>query len=377
MSKPVRVNGPYREDGKWRIYLIDGSSRKSFLYHSRAEAEAMKAGLAAKVSTLTAPVRTVGETLADYRDYRVRTRGVLPKTAEDHCRHLRALLPLDCPLTALTAEQAQRLYLAFVKRRNHYTGKPLSVATHQWVLRIAKCWGRFLLKSGATAINPFADVEPIGKSNAGKTQLTRDEAQRLSQLALQRATAGDTAAVGILLMLHLGLRQGEVCARVARDIDTGGQVLIIPFGKTATSRRRLKVPAWLQPHLVRLGEGKSPTELLFSDDGVRRRPHQYFWRKVHELCKAAGVPQVCPHSLRGLHATLAIEEGAAGEAVARALGHKSFEVTAKHYASADSVTNARLRRAGESLMPKDRVSDFLAQLTPQELSELRRRLFIQ
>ncbi|MBL9003243.1 MAG: hypothetical protein JNJ46_03300, partial [Myxococcales bacterium] len=47
-----------------------------------------------------------------------------------------------------------------------------------------------------------------------------------------------------------------------------------------------------------------------------------------ELCDAANVPRVCPHSLRGLHATLAIEEGASGEAVARALGHTRFEITA-------------------------------------------------
>ena len=105
-------------------------------------------------------------------------------------------------------------------------------------------------------------------------------------------------------------------------------MLIIPFGKTATSRRRLKVPHWLQPHLSRLADGKAAGELLFSADGQKPRPHQYWWRKVHELCDAANVPRVCPHSLRGLHATLAIEEGASGEAVARALGHTRFEITA-------------------------------------------------
>lgn len=347
------------------------------LFPTFAEAEAMKSKLIAHAATMTE--RTIDASLDEYREYRIKVRGVLPKTADDHCRHLRALLPVELPTTALSADKARRLYLEYAERPNQYTGKPISVATHQWVLLIAKCWGRWLVKSGGAAVNPFASVEPIGRANAGKVQLTRDEAQRLSQLAVERAQAGDTASIGVLLMLHLGLRQGEVGARVARDVDTDGQVLIIPFGKTATSRRRLKVPAWLRPYVLSLSAGKGPQELLFSADGTAQRPKQYWWRKVRELCAAAKVPSVCPHSLRGLHATLAIEEGASGEAVARALGHTSFEMTAKHYASADSVANARLARAGQSLgptesAPGDRVASFLAQLSPEELAELRRRL---
>ena len=374
--KPVRVNGPYAEAGKWRIYLIDESGRKSFFYESLAEAESMKAKLIAKVQAMRD--RTIGETLEEYCDYRLRVRGVLPRTAQDHARHLRALLPLDLPLASLTAERAQRLYREYSERPSQYTGKPISVATHQWVLLIAKCWGRWLVKSGATAINPFASVEPIGKAKIGKSQLTRDEAQRLSQAALQRAQSGERWAIGILLMLHLGLRQGEVSARVVRDVDTDGRVLIIPFGKTASSRRRLKVPAWLRPYLLSLCEGKTKTDVLFSSNkGDMIRGPQYWWRKVHRLCKAASVPLVCPHSLRGVHATLAVEEGASSEAVARALGHTSFEMTAKHYASADSVANARLAKATETLDPGSleptsaRVATILAKLTPDELAELR------
>jgi hypothetical protein len=44
-DKGVRKSGPYPEKGKWRIYLIDDSGRKAFLYASRDEAEQMKAKL--------------------------------------------------------------------------------------------------------------------------------------------------------------------------------------------------------------------------------------------------------------------------------------------------------------------------------------------
>jgi integrase len=378
VGKPIRVNGPYRDRDRWRIYLIDDSGRKSMLFDSREEAESTKSKLVERATALVE--RTIGESLDDYRDYRIKVRGVLPKTAEDHCRHLRGLLPIDLPIAALTAEKAHRLYLAYAERPNCYTGKPISVATHQWVLLIGKCWGRWLVKSGVSTVNPFAAVEPIGKPNAGKTQLTRDEAQRLSLVAVEKARSGDDAAIGVLLMLHLGLRQGEVGARVARDVDTDGKVLIIPFGKTLTSRRRLKVPDWLRPYVLSLTLGKEPTELLFSADGRAPRRRQYWWNKVRELCRSAGVPAVCPHSLRGLHATLAIEEGASGDAVAQALGHTSFEMTAKHYASGDSVANARLAKAAETLAPpelpisRDRVGSLLSQLSEEERADLRRRL---
>ena len=49
-------------------------------------------------------------------------------------------------------------------------------------------------------------------------------------------------ALALLLMLHLGLRQGEVGARVARDVDAQGRILWIPEGKTENAARRLKVP---------------------------------------------------------------------------------------------------------------------------------------
>ena len=377
-DKGVRINGPYPEKGKWRIYLIDDSGRKAFLYASRDEAEQMKAKLTAKAQLLVD--RTIGECIDAHHDYSLTVRGALRSTADSVRFHLNTLLPRDVPVAALTTDRAAQLYADFSRRRHHRTGKPLSVATHHYVLLLAKGWGRWLVKTGATTANPFAVVEPVGKPKAGKPQLTRDEAQRLSQLAVERAASGDIHAVGVLLMLHMGLRQGEVGARIARDVDHDGQVLIIPFGKTASARRRLKVPQWLQPFLRRLLADKSPSDLLFPSECQRAHHRQFWWNKVQQLCDAAAVPRVCPHSLRGLHATLAIEEGASGEAVARALGHTSFDMTAKHYAQADSVENARVDRASQRLAPPpaqppgDRIPQLLAQLTQEERQALRELL---
>lgn len=65
-----------------------------------------------------------------------------------------------------------------------------------------------------------------------------------------------------------------------------------------------------------------------------------------------GVPQVCPHSLRGLNATLALEAGATSHHVAAALGHASFATTARHYADASTIANAGLRKVADVLTNK-------------------------
>jgi len=68
-------------------------------------------------------------------------------------------------------------------------------------------------------------------------------------------------------------------------------------------------------------------------------------RSEHAFCKAAGVPKVSAHGMRGLHGTLAVDSGITSHAVASALGHESFETTATHCAKREAVAGAQQKRA--------------------------------
>jgi integrase len=94
-----------------------------------------------------------------------------------------------------------------------------------------------------------------------------------------------------------------------------------------------------------LSAGKSPTDRLFGPKADR------YWLRlaVRRICRIAKTPIVGPHGLRGTHATLAVEAGVTGDVVAAALGHESFAVTAGHYASAESVTAARISKVEAAL----------------------------
>jgi integrase len=68
---------------------------------------------------------------------------------------------------------------------------------------------------------------------------------------------------------------------------------------------------------------------------------------VQRICKAAGVPTVPAHGLRGTHATLAVCAGATSHLVAAALGHESFTATARHYAKTEAIEGALQERVLE------------------------------
>ena len=368
----IHVLGPYRNRDKWRVILIDGKERKSVCAPSHEEALALIAKCRQETERILS--QTIETSLQNYRTYLLGARHVLPSTAEHVLTSLAGWLPLSALVCSLTPTKAQRLYEELTQRISERTGKVLAVATHQFFLSCAKGWGKWAQRERLVGVNPFADVAAVGKKHNGKMQLRIDEARQLADSTQELADAGDADALAILLMLHLGLRQGEVGARVARDVDAQGRLLWITAGKTENAARRLEVPECLRAPLLALASRKQAGELLFAD-GPTVPSRQHFWSKLRLFCSRAQVPPVCPHSLRGLHATLAIEAGATGGMVAHALGHGSFQVTARHYATAESIAGSRAARVSEALGTKDdAVSRLLAELSPAQLEDLKKRL---
>jgi integrase len=84
---------------------------------------------------------------------------------------------------------------------------------------------------------------------------------------------------------------------------------------------------------------KGPRAALFGE-------HWRDWPRkwVQRLCKAAGVPKVTAHAMRGLHSTLAVDSGITSHAVAAALGHESFKTTAESYAQREAVAGAQQKK---------------------------------
>ena len=118
-----------------------------------------------------------------------------------------------------------------------------------------------------------------------------------------------------------------------------------PGGKTANAAREPDVPEVLRPRLLKLSADQAPDAYLFGLGSTGKpKNRQLLHSTVQRLCVAAGVPVVCPHSLRGVWATAGVRSGALSHAVAAALGHGSFAVTAKHYVQPGTLDGARTER---------------------------------
>lgn len=367
----ARVLGPYSEIGRCRILVVYENGQKENHFANTWEAAVrLRAKLQRKLKKECGA--SLRQRLAEFREYRVGLGRAKPATIEHEAARVGLMLGafLSEPPMAITHAQAAAIYEDHVARPRR-TGRPLAAATHRWDLLMTRAFFAWMVGRGHVTEDPFAAVEPVGRVNTGKPQLRIDEARRFTDAALAEYEAtSHPLALGAVCALLLGLRSAEVRRREVRDLDDGGRVLWVPSGKTKNARRRLEVPEALREPLQRLAGGRPPEALLFAGVTGRAYTRSSFGRAVERLCKQAGVPVVCPHSLRGLHASLAVESGATSAAVAAALGHGSFAVTARHYAQADAVANAKTSRVAGALGVESEVSELLRGMDAVTLREL-------
>ena len=341
-SECARVLGPYRNGQKWRLIVKEGERRKSLVYDTREQAESVRVTMLATFESQQG--KTIAETLPEYLAYK-RKHGCSERTLHHIKLRLIGILPESGRLSSVTPRKAEALYAAA-------TEKNYAVATHQKFLREAKAFYGYCVKQQHVTINPFAGIQSCGKSKSGKPQLRTDEARKLSSFLLERAKKGDRASLALMVQVLLGLRSSEVLNLRKRDLDCSGRVLVIEGTKSANAKRSLELDApVVRDLLMRRCESLTSESLVFASDGATKaHSTTTLWKSLSRFCRLIGVPRVCPHSLRGLHSTLAIKAGATSTYVAQALGHGSDAVTRRHYIAPAAFDAARAARVAGALL---------------------------
>lgn len=337
MARPKRhrVDGPYKHGRRWRVRLVTPTGQTS-VESFATEAEARERAAAAR---LTIPGGVSLAAAADDYLASIKARGLRPATIVSTRKHLATWTRRSFLLEEVTPEEVARWY----QRRQ----QEVAVDSHQQELAQARRFFAWCVERGKLSENPAAGVKPVGRKKRGKPQLRIGEAQRLSRSALELARGGDEGAIAVLAVLWLGLRSGELLARVVRDLDVfdGGCWLWIDAGKTEQARRHLDVPGDLAALLQQQARGKLPGAYLFGvSSATGHHTHVWLNRAVERLCAAAGVPRVPPHGLRGTWASIAEEAGAVAHLVSQQLGHSSHAITAAHYVAPGSSERAAGRR---------------------------------
>lgn len=355
-----RVKGPYTERGgtRFRIRVCDGSGHRDMYFAVLKEALAAKER-AERELPRAASCHRLAEVLDAYYQDKLQREQCKPQTAREQQARLAAFFNgyLDTELTRITPKRAAAIYEAAVEMPCGKTGQPPSAATHRFYLKLAQGLFGWAVRKGYLPSNPFQDVQPVGRVNRGKKQLRFEEASRFISTGLKMYDEqNDAMALAAVTALLLGCRASEVLHVRVRDLDCGGTKLWVAArdgeyrGKTENAARDPDVPDVLRPRLTKLAADKTPDDFLFGSTAAGKpRCRQVLHSAVRRVCVAAGVPVVCPHSLRGLWATAGVRSGALSHAVAAALGHGSFAVTAKHYVKPGAIDGARTERLVEML----------------------------
>ncbi len=369
-----RVNGPYFDapTGKYKLRVYTSYADKGTDHYFDTD-KAARHHMSVMQRQLNAPTRRrVGRLLEQYIAEKEQTGLAKPQTCKVQLQALLAFFAscLEEDVARLTPKSAAEMYKESiaVPKLNGIARQP---ATHRLYLALAKGFCQWVVRKEILQNNPFNEVIPIGRVSAGKKQLRVEEARHYAETAFRLFDEkGDKMALASVVPLYLGLRASEVLKRQVRDVDAGGSLLWIDGGKTKNARRHLKIEAkGLQARLLVLTHNRTPEEPLFGY-GETGKPRLYtaLWITTQRICKAAGVPLVCPHSFRGLWATLSVESGAASSAVAASLGHGSFAMTARHYAQPEAVANARSARVVD-MLSLDGNSNQDMGLSPEQIIE--------
>lgn len=327
--------------GKWRCSIGREGRRTWGPLANSPEAATRAAERAAQAAA--GGVITVQQAIDAFAEFRLGNgwRGRSLTTATQQARRFFEPALLQ-PLVRITPKRASELYER-IRTVPGSSGVVLSVATQRHCLEMARALFAWCVAQKLARSNPLAELRGVGIAHRGKHQLRLDEARQLVQLAFQQARDGHDGSLAVLMALVMGMRAGEIVSRSVRDLDDGGRLLWIDDvdgwrTKSRAARRSLRVPDALLPLLWRRAVDKQATDKLFPSPCTGgQRMVSWVRTNTARLCKEAGLPRVCAHSLRGLHATIAIRAGASPGVVAQALGHEAPSMTLSAYAAPGSV----------------------------------------
>lgn len=326
-----RILGPYEEGNEWRIVVFDPRAEKkrsSFKAPSKSAIDELIEDIQEGWSEVDAI--TVSIALKAYREALVR-KGTTEASAKETVRRIGIMFSAGDRLVAdLRESECSALYDKMTERLKP-NGETVSVAFHRTTLIQARSWLRWCVKKKKwLQSNPLEDVDGIGTAKKGKPQLTGDEARKLRVWLMWRVGRDDEAALALMMVLTMALRQEDIVQRVVRDVDLDGTVLRVRDGKTEMSDRNRVIPEELQPGLRKLVEGRESFDVLFRTP--KGKPHTNSWLRsaMKRFSKAAGVPYACPHSLKGTAGSVAHIVGQTAEAVADYLSHEEVR-TQQHY----------------------------------------------
>jgi integrase len=235
--------------------------------------------------------------------------------------------------------------------------KPLASQTRRHYHRLLSAMFNLTVLWGALFNNPCERVK------APKVEPTKprylDEEQAAILIEAVESQDSYQYEVMVKLLLYTGMRRGELCGLMWRDVNYAKSVLSINRAllytpslgvyidktKNFTSTRTIKLPLvaihilkdyqkWQSEYKRELGSAWVENGFLFTaQDGKYINPNS-FTKWFVDFVKTQNLPRISPHSIRHTNASLQIAGGVSITALANRLGHGNPTTTSKIYSHA-------------------------------------------
>ncbi|MFW2513616.1 tyrosine-type recombinase/integrase [Demequina sp. SO4-13] len=239
----------------------------------------------------------------------------------------------------------------------HMAGAGLSrttLARRGAAVRAFYAWAH---KAGHVDHNPALRLASARAASTLPTVMSPADVMTLLSVAQSRCDDGDPVHLrdwaAAELLYATGMRVGELAGVNLRDVDLderlvrvvgkGNKERVIPFGVPAANAMR----AWIADGRPALVSSETTSALLLGRRGGRAGQRQVR-EAIHDLCRAAGLPEIAPHALRHSAATHLLTGGSDLRSVQEVLGHASLNTTQRY----THVSAERLRATYQLAHPR-------------------------
>jgi len=276
------------------------------------------------------PPDSLPTALDRYLDHLRVERALMPATLESYSRDLREYLEWLESQGILQISQVGRLHVLAHLSALHARG--LSRASQARHLAAVRGLHRFAAAEGVAPADPSDGVEASRGSRPLPRFLVVDEVDRLLAQPDARTPPGarDRAMLELLYasglrvseLVGLPLTAGDAQRGIVRVRGKGGKERVVPVGERAQDA----LAGYLRTGRGVLLGARQSRDLFVTPRG-RRMTRQGFWKLLGRYARAAGLPDVHPHTLRHSFATHLLERGADLRAVQAMLGHADIATT--------------------------------------------------
>lgn len=240
-----------------------------------------------------------------------------------------------------------QLWIAKLKQcKNNRKEQLLSPSSINSMIAVLKMMFNYALDFEIITNNPISRIKMLPKRNIENNKAFTREEQIKIENYIERINNDEYFPY--ILTLYTGLRLGELCALLWKDINLKSSTISInktvyrlpnednkwvykiDTPKSSNSNRDIPIPTFLRNKLAELKKTKKSIYFMTKNDGSRL-DDKLLVARYKSLLKKAKVRYLSFHSLRHTFATRALESGIDIKTLSEILGHSNVSTTLNIY----------------------------------------------